>query len=86
MFRAIEDVFRDSKEVDYETVRRKYQLENRVGCVGRMVDSLESSKPALSRKRFLQELRDERFSEVPSRLENDGGELCHRASVHLATH
>ena len=75
VFKVIKDVFGNTKEVDHETVRRKYQLVKQVDRVGRMADTLEFSKVALPRKRFSQELVDELFKEVPSQLEEDGDEL-----------
>jgi isocitrate dehydrogenase kinase/phosphatase len=52
VFKVIKDVFGSSKEVDHETVRRKYQLVKQVDRVGRMADTLEFSKVALPRARF----------------------------------
>lgn len=75
VFKVIKDVFGNTKEVDHETVRRKYQLVKQVDRVGRMADTLEFSKVALPRKRFSQELIDELFKEAPSQLEEDGDEL-----------
>ena len=75
VFKVIKDVFGSTKEVDHETVRRKYQLVKQVDRVGRMADTLEFSKVALPRKRFSQELIDELFREAPAQLEEDGEEL-----------
>jgi isocitrate dehydrogenase kinase/phosphatase len=75
VFKVIKDVFGSSKEVDHETVRRKYQLVKQVDRVGRMADTLEFSKVALPRKRFSQELIDELYKEVPSLMEEDGDDL-----------
>ncbi|MBK8119544.1 MAG: bifunctional isocitrate dehydrogenase kinase/phosphatase [Sulfuritalea sp.] len=75
VFKVIKDVFGSTKEVDHETVRRKYQLVKQVDRVGRMADTLEFSKVALPRKRFSQELIDEIFREAPAQLEEDGEEL-----------
>ncbi|MBK7768127.1 MAG: bifunctional isocitrate dehydrogenase kinase/phosphatase [Sulfuritalea sp.] len=75
VFKVIKDVFGNTKEVDHETVRRKYQLVKQVDRVGRMADTLEFSKVALPRKRFSQELIDELFREAPAQLEEDGEEL-----------
>jgi isocitrate dehydrogenase kinase/phosphatase len=52
VFKVIKDVFGSSKEVDHDTVRRKYQLVKQVDRVGRMADTLEFSKVALPRARF----------------------------------
>jgi len=75
VFKVIKDVFGSSKEVDHDTVRRKYQLVKQVDRVGRMADTLEFSKVALPRKRFSQELIDELYREVPSLMEEDGEDL-----------
>lgn len=75
VFKVIKDVFGSSKEVDHDTVRRKYQLVKQVDRVGRMADTLEFSKVALPRNRFSQELIDELYKEVPSLIEEDGDDL-----------
>jgi isocitrate dehydrogenase kinase/phosphatase len=75
VFKVIKDVFGNTKEVDHDTVRRKYQLVKQVDRVGRMADTLEFSKVALPRKRFSQELIDALFKDVPSLMEEDGDEL-----------
>ncbi|TRZ63934.1 MAG: bifunctional isocitrate dehydrogenase kinase/phosphatase [Rhodocyclaceae bacterium] len=78
VFKVIKDVFGSSKEVDHDTVRRKYQLVKQVDRVGRMADTLEFSKVALPRDRFSQELIDELYKEVPSLMEEDGDDLVIR--------
>lgn len=75
VFKVIKDVFGSSKEVDHETVRRKYQLVKQVDRVGRMADTLEFSKVALPRHRFSPELIAELYKEVPSLIEEDGDDL-----------
>ncbi|MCF8198111.1 MAG: bifunctional isocitrate dehydrogenase kinase/phosphatase [Sulfuritalea sp.] len=75
VFKVIKDVFGSSKDVDHETVRRKYQLVKQVDRVGRMADTLEFSKVALPRNRFSKELIDELYKEVPSLMEEDGDDL-----------
>lgn len=75
VFKVIKDVFGSSKDVDHETVRRKYQLVKQVDRVGRMADTLEFSKVALPRNRFSQELIEELYKEVPSLMEEDGDDL-----------
>jgi isocitrate dehydrogenase kinase/phosphatase len=75
VFKVIKDVFGSSKEVDHDTVRRKYQLVKQVDRVGRMADTLEFSKVALPRNRFSQELIDALYKEVPSLMEEDGDDL-----------
>jgi isocitrate dehydrogenase kinase/phosphatase len=78
VFKVIKDVFGSSKEVDHETVRRKYQLVKQVDRVGRMADTLEFSKVALPRHRFSPELIAELYKEVPSLIEEDGDDLIIR--------
>jgi isocitrate dehydrogenase kinase/phosphatase len=78
VFKVIKDVFGVSKEVDHETVRRKYQLVKQVDRVGRMADTLEFSKVALPRHRFSPELIAELYKEVPSLIEEDGDDLIIR--------
>ena len=78
VFKVIKDVFGSSKEVDHETVRRKYQLVKQVDRVGRMADTLEFSMVALPRNRFSPELVAELYREVPSLIEEDGGDLIIR--------
>jgi isocitrate dehydrogenase kinase/phosphatase len=75
VFKVIKDVFGSTKEVDHDTVRRKYQLVKQVDRVGRMADTLEFSKVALPRNRFSRELIDELYKEVPSQMEEDGDDL-----------
>lgn len=75
VFKVIKDVFGSSKEVDHDTVRRKYQLVKQVDRVGRMADTLEFSKVALPRKRFSHDLIAELYREVPSLIEEDGDDL-----------
>jgi len=78
VFKVIKDVFGSSKEVDHETVRRKYQLVKQVDRVGRMADTLEFSKVALPRARFSPELIAELYREIPSMIEEDGDDLIIR--------
>jgi isocitrate dehydrogenase kinase/phosphatase len=75
VFKIIKDVFGSSKEVDHETVRRKYQLVKQVDRVGRMADTLEFSHVALPRKRFSPELIDALQESAPSLIEEDGDNL-----------
>ena len=75
VFKMIKDVFGASKEVDHDTVRRKYQLVKHVDRVGRMADTLEFSYAALPRNRFSPELVDELYKLVPSLMEEDGNDL-----------
>lgn len=78
VFKVIKDVFGSSKEVDHDTVRRKYQLVKQVDRVGRMADTLEFSKVALPRARFSAELIAELYREIPSLIEEDGEDLIIR--------
>ena len=75
VFKVIRDVFGKSKEVDHETVRRKYQLVKNVDRVGRMADTLEFSDAAFPLERFSQVALNELKAEVPSLLEIDGPDL-----------
>lgn len=75
VFKVIKDVFGPTKEVDHDTVRRKYQLVKQIDRVGRMADTLEFSYAALPRSRISAELMDELQRQVPSQLEIDGDDL-----------
>ncbi len=75
VFKLIKDVFGASKEVDHETVRRKYQLVKQVDRVGRMADTLEFSYAALPKSRFSSELIAELYALAPSLIEVDGEDL-----------
>ena len=75
VFKIIKDVFGASKEVDHETVRRKYQLVKQVDRVGRMADTLEFSYAALPKNRFSPELIAELYKVAPSLMEEDGDDL-----------
>ncbi len=75
VFKVIKDVFGSSKEVDHDTVRRKYQLVKNVDRVGRMADTLEFSDAALPLARFSEELINELKSVIPSLIEIDGNDL-----------
>ena len=56
VFKVIKDVFGASKEVDHETVKRKYQLVKQVDRVGRMADTLEFSLRCVSAGRALRRI------------------------------
>jgi isocitrate dehydrogenase kinase/phosphatase len=75
VFKVIKDVFGASKEVDHETVKRKYQLVKQVDRVGRMADTLEFSYAAFPRERFSPDLIEELQKQIPSQLEEDGDDL-----------
>jgi isocitrate dehydrogenase kinase/phosphatase len=75
VFKVIKDRFGVSKDVDHETVKRKYQLVRQVDRVGRMADTLEFSHVAFPEDRFSPDLLSHLYSEVPSLLERSGGDL-----------
>ncbi len=75
VFKLIMDVFGVSKDVDHETVRRKYQLVKQVDRVGRMADTLEFSYAALPKARFSQDLLEELYKSAPSLIEEDGDDI-----------
>lgn len=75
VFKLIMDVFGASKDVDHETVRRKYQLVKQVDRVGRMADTLEFSYAALPKARFSEDLLEEMYKSVPSLIEEDGDDI-----------
>ncbi len=75
VFKLIKDVFGHSKEMDRETVKRKYLLVKQVDRVGRMADTLEFSQVALPRKRFSHELLQALHALAPSLLEEEGEDL-----------
>ncbi|HEX8963722.1 MAG TPA: bifunctional isocitrate dehydrogenase kinase/phosphatase [Rhodocyclaceae bacterium] len=78
VFKVIKDEFGASKEVDRDTVKRKYQLVKQVDRVGRLADTLEFSQVALPKARFSPELLEELYAQVPSQLEEDGDDLVIR--------
>jgi len=75
VFKIIKDVFGSSKNVDHETVRRKYQMVKQVDRVGRMADTLEFSNVMFPLKRFDDEVLDELRRLAPSKFEVDGDQL-----------
>ncbi|HUW37335.1 MAG TPA: bifunctional isocitrate dehydrogenase kinase/phosphatase [Rhodocyclaceae bacterium] len=75
VFKLIKDVFGASKDIDRETVKRKYQLVKQVDRVGRMADTLEFSYAALPKARFSPELLGQLYQQAPSLLEEDGDDL-----------
>ena len=78
VFKLIKDVFGASKEMDRDTVKRKYLLVKQVDRVGRMADTHEFSQVALPRKRFSAELREALGTLAPSLVEDDGDDLVIR--------
>ena len=75
VFKVIKDVFAKSKEVDHDTVRKKYLLVKEVDRVGRMADTLEFSNAALPKNRFAPDLLEEIRREAPSLIEEDGNDI-----------
>ena len=75
VFKVIKDVFGASKEVDHDTVRRKYQLVKQVDRVRRMADTLEFSYAAFPEARISPALFDEIRKQIPSQIEEDGEDL-----------
>lgn len=75
VFKIIKDVFGPSKEVDHETVKRKYMMVKQVDRVGRMADTLEFSNVALPLARFTPSLLEELRSLAPSTFEIDGDNI-----------
>ncbi len=71
VFKIIKDIFGPSKNMDRETVKRKYQMVKQVDRVGRMADSLEFSLAALPKARFAEELLHELRTLAPSMIEED---------------
>lgn len=66
VFKIIKDVFGSSKEMDRETVKRKFVMVKEVDRVGRMADTLEFSNVAFPLNRFDQEVLDELQRLAPS--------------------
>jgi isocitrate dehydrogenase kinase/phosphatase len=71
VFKLIKDVFGGPKEVDRDTVKRKYRLVKRHDRVGRMSDTLEFSNVAFPRSRFTAELIEELRTLAPSMMEEE---------------
>ncbi|BBF86889.1 isocitrate dehydrogenase phosphatase [Aquitalea magnusonii] len=69
VFKLIKDVFGGPKEIDRETVKRKYRLVKQHDRVGRMSDTLEFSNVAFPRSRFTADLIDELRTLAPSMIE-----------------
>jgi isocitrate dehydrogenase kinase/phosphatase len=75
VFKLIKDIFGASKEMDRDTVKRKYLLVKQVDRVGRMADTLEFSHVLLPKKRFSTELLEALRTLAPSLIEEDGEDL-----------
>ncbi|WP_062789105.1 bifunctional isocitrate dehydrogenase kinase/phosphatase [Aquitalea pelogenes] len=78
VFKLIKDVFGGPKEMDRDTVKRKYRLVKRHDRVGRMADTLEFSNVAFPRSRFTAELLDELRSQAASMIEESGDSIVIR--------
>jgi len=72
VFKLIKDQQAIQKEMDRETVKRKYQMVKQVDRVGRMADTLEFSMVALPRNRFDPALVEELKRVCGSSVEEDG--------------
>ena len=75
VFKIIKDRFGPNKEGDRASVAAKYLLVKQVDRVGRMADTLEFSFAALPRHRFAPDLLEELRRQVPSMLEEEGGDV-----------
>lgn len=78
VFKIIKDRFGASKEVDWDTVKAKYQLVKRHDRVGRMADTLDFADVALPKARFTPELLDELRHMAASSIEEDENNLVFR--------
>ncbi|WP_341675361.1 bifunctional isocitrate dehydrogenase kinase/phosphatase [Niveibacterium sp. SC-1] len=72
VFKVIKDQQAIQKEMDRDTVKRKYQMVKQVDRVGRMADTLEFSMVALPRNRFDPALVEELKRVCGSSIEEDG--------------
>lgn len=68
VFKVIKDKFAPPKNIDRETVKKKYQMVKMHDRVGRMADTLEFSYAALPVERFSAELLDELKQTIASNL------------------
>ncbi len=75
VFKIIKDIFGSSKEMDHETVKKKYMMVKQVDRVGRMADTLEFSNVAFPVKRFTEELMEELRALAPSTFEISGDSI-----------
>jgi isocitrate dehydrogenase kinase/phosphatase len=75
VFKVIKDEFGPSKDVDRETVKRKFTMAHEVDRVGRMVDALEFTRLALPLERFSPELLEQLERMAASSVERDGADL-----------
>ncbi len=72
VFKVINDQFPPPKEVDRETVKRKYQIVKMHDRVGRMADTLEYSHAAFPISRITDELMTELKTKCAKSLEIEG--------------
>jgi len=75
VFKVIKDQRSIRKEMDRETVQRKYLMVKQVDRVGRMADTLEFSYAALPRHRFSDELLQELRELAGESIEEDGNSV-----------
>jgi isocitrate dehydrogenase kinase/phosphatase len=75
VFKVIRDRFAPPKEIDRETVMRKYQMVKLHDRVGRMADTLEYSRVALPLSRLDPALVEELKGECASLVEFDGDDI-----------
>lgn len=75
VFKIIKDIFGSSKDMDHETVKRKYMMVKQVDRVGRMADTLEFSNVSLPVQRFSPELMAELRTLAPSTFEIEGDNI-----------
>ncbi|MDB5816058.1 MAG: bifunctional isocitrate dehydrogenase kinase/phosphatase [Rhodocyclales bacterium] len=75
VFKVIKDQRSIRKEMDRDTVKRKYLMVKQVDRVGRMADTLEFSNVALPRHRFNEELLQELRDLAGESVEEDGNSV-----------
>ena len=75
VFKIIKDVFGSSKDMDRETVKRKYNMVKQVDRVGRLADTLEYSNVSFPLERFSDELLEELKTLATSSYEIEGDKL-----------
>jgi isocitrate dehydrogenase kinase/phosphatase len=78
VFKVINDYFPPPKEVDRETVKRKYQIVKMHDRVGRMADTLEYSHAAFPTSRITDELMTELKAKCGSSLAIEGDKVIVR--------
>ncbi len=78
VFKVINDYFPPPKEVDRETVKRKYQIVKMHDRVGRMADTLEYSHAAFPLARITDDLLEELKKKCGKSLEFEGDQVIVR--------